>query len=91
MEEERTKISFDVEKLTNFLDGGPQLTARRRQIISAVIKNINHFFFYILIFNNIFQQIFSNVSSFLKLFSRQNKFQHLNPNYFIFEQEQKTL
>lgn len=29
---ERQNATFDVEKLTNILDGGPELTKRRREI-----------------------------------------------------------
>ncbi|XP_073325707.1 peroxisomal acyl-coenzyme A oxidase 1 isoform X1 [Pagrus major] len=36
---ERQNATFDVEKLTNILDGGPELTKRRREIESMVLSD----------------------------------------------------
>uniref|UniRef100_A0A671YGZ3 Acyl-coenzyme A oxidase n=1 Tax=Sparus aurata TaxID=8175 RepID=A0A671YGZ3_SPAAU len=36
---ERQNATFDVEKLTNILDGGPELTKRRREIESMVLND----------------------------------------------------
>lgn len=38
---ERQNATFDVEKLTNILDGGPEKTKRRREIGEFVVFSLN--------------------------------------------------